>query len=139
MKMIWPDKLKLVAETIGEGLWKVNYIERFNHPDSEAIKNGANMLKQCANYCGIKMRVRVLKDGIAVSMQGTREGVYDFVVGEFLPQSSLGKITLGNLFSVIPALASMAKSVAPSSELIAPIPGIRGKLEGASKSENEPE
>lgn len=70
-----------------------------------------------------------------LSVTDTREGIYDFLVGEFMTESRLGKRTLTDLFLLLGLEASRIKP----SELIPHIPGIKGKLEGASESEKEPE
>ncbi|GAI98785.1 unnamed protein product, partial [marine sediment metagenome] len=100
MKIIWPDKFKIRAEKIGKNKWKINYIERVEDAPKGAFENAAKMLRNVSEtFSGGKWKVRLLKGGISISMEGNREEIYDFIVSEFLPQSAFGKMTLGEIFT----------------------------------------
>lgn len=146
MKVIWPDKFKVKAEKIGEDKFKLNYIERFEEIP-EGVKNDTvKMLKNMNKvFCSDSLKIRVLKDGVSVSMEGSREEIYNFIVGEFLPESTMGKKTFGELFISLGALAGLMK---PDPDLLnkleqvigtvkssLPIPGITGEEKGESHYE----
>ncbi len=141
MKVIWPDKFKVRAEKIGENKWKLNYIERFEKVPQAVVNNTAKMLKNMKKlFGGDELKIRVLKGGISLSTEGSREEIYNFIVGEFLPQSTLGKKTLGELFIALGAAAGLMR---PDPNLLKkleqvvtlgplPQPGTTGELKGES-------
>lgn len=109
MKVIWPDKFKIRAAKIGEDKWKLNYIERYEQIPQEIKNDTVKMLRNAFKIFGGSNKLRVLKDGISVSMEGSREEIYKFIVGEFLPESTMGKKTFGELFISLGALAGLMK------------------------------
>ncbi len=142
MKIIWPDKFKIRAEKIGEDKWKLNYIERFEQVPQAVVNDTAKMLKNMNKvFAGDELKIRVLKGGISLSVEGNRENIYNFIVSEFLPQSTLGKKTLAEVFIGLGAMAGLMK---PDPDLLKeleqvkttlgnlPQPGITGELKGES-------
>lgn len=147
MKIIWPDKFKVKAEKIGEEKWKLNYIERFEQAPQAVVNDTAKMLKNINKlFASDELKVRVLKGGISLSVEGNREDIYNILVGEFLPQSTLGKKTFAELFVGLGAAAGLMK---PDPDLLKgleqvqttlanlPQPGITGELKGESHYEPE--
>lgn len=133
MKIIFPDKIKLKLEKIGNVKWKLNYVERFVESDTKAIEAAKALIIQASKtMLAGELKVRRLRDGLSISIEGTRQQVYNYVVSEFLPESSMGKRTLGdvfNLLAVMTAVASPEKiktisDISPDS----PIPGITGEV-----------
>ena len=98
MKVIWPDKFEVKAEKIGEDRWKMNYIERYEKIPQEVKNDTVKLLKNAFKNFGDAYKITVLKDGISLSVEGRREEIFDYLTGEFLPQSALGKMTIGQLF-----------------------------------------
>lgn len=143
MKVIWPDKFKVKAEKIGQDKWKLNYIERIENAPKGSLEDTITILKNVnKTFGGGKWKIRHLKDAISISMEGNREQIYDFIVSEFLPQSTLGKKTLAEVFIGLGASAGLMK---PDPDVLKqlkqigglledlPQPGITGELKGESR------
>jgi len=127
MKLIFPEKMKLVMEKIGKDKWKLSYIEKYVQGNLEAIETTRKLLTQASKtFLGSSLKVRRLKNGISVSQEGSHEEMADFIVGEFLPQSNLGKKSIAELWSIIGVMAGMVTPEKLASSL--PQPGAVGEL-----------
>ncbi len=141
MKIIWPDAFKIKAEKIGEDKWKLNYIERIENAPKSIFENAAKMLRNVSKtFTHGEFKVRILKGGLSISIEGNREEIYDFIISEFLPQSSFGKKTLGEFFTDMAVMIGITK---PNPDVIKqleigsdlsdlPQPGIIGESKGES-------
>ena len=137
MKVIYPNKIELKVEEIGDSRWKLDYLERLPEGNQEAVKTTKKLLTQLSKtFTDNRLKVRTLKNAMSLSLVGTREEVYDAVVGEFLPLSTLGKKTIGELFTFFGALAGL---IPPPEEAPTNIaqpsiqPGITGEIHGSSR------
>ena len=126
MKIIWPDKFKVKAEKIGEDRWKMNYIERFEQAPQAVVNDTAKMLKNINKlFASDELKVRVLKGGISVSVKGSREEIFNYLTGEFLPQSTLGKKTFAEVFIGLGVAAGLMK---PDPDLLKRLEQVKTSL-----------
>lgn len=90
MKKNWPDKITITMERAGENpggqsFWHINFIEKYNNPDPELIREDKEGLTKICQYAGINMKVEILEDGISGSYTGSRDHISDFLMRNFPP------------------------------------------------------
>lgn len=91
-----PIKYEIIIEGIGEGKWKMLYKEYFKPEDLEAFKNSAELLNALplADLGMSKSIVNEEEHSVTNEVVTEKEKLMDYLAGEFLIMSSLGKMTL---------------------------------------------
>ena len=95
MQLRYPIGYDIKAEQTESGNWKLEYTERFRPEDYEAYKTSIGLIKSL--YPGCKLE----SDRVIISINSTRDEILNFLAGEFLFTSSLGKLSLAELVGAL--------------------------------------
>jgi len=94
MDMRYPIGYKIEADQLEDGNWRLFYTEKFAPDDVEAAQNSIKQFKLLA------AATVILTEGeLRVTLVDSRHEVMNFLGGEFLCASSLGRMTLTELLA----------------------------------------
>jgi hypothetical protein len=98
MELRYPTGYDIKAEEIGDGNWRLSYTEKFAPGDLEAVKNSMEILN---SVLPDEASLQLSGDTVVIELNASRDRVMDYLAGEFLAVSSLGKTTLNQLLAEV--------------------------------------
>jgi len=95
-----PIRYEIDASEQEDGKWMIQYTEYFNEKDwNDARSNSADIFAQMMGFMEVKMDDE--KRSAHITLSGSKNQIMNMLAGEFLAFSTMGEMSLKDLFGVV--------------------------------------
>jgi len=95
-----PIRYEIDTSEQGDGTWVINYTEYFNEKDwNDAMKASVEVFAKMEGF--MEVEIDDEKRRAHITMRGSKNQVMSMLAGEFLCFSSLGEMSLKDLFGLM--------------------------------------